>query len=196
MAGRNIEQSIDYMALFVQGLGQFTGVFLGVIAGTIVTILVHKWFTNRAESNQLGNFKFELELNAKKLEGWLEELTKYRNAVNGDSLLTYFGYFKLSTFIGVTAFQLHGSGAIYKYLSHELIGQLQEVYNELSINGENYINNQIEQRKQTLAALNERGQEGLWQTWLKPQVVNDINFWEERFKSHLKSVRSVIEVIG
>ena len=190
------EQSIDYTALFFQGLGQFTGVFLGVVAGTIVTILVHRWFSSRAESNQLRNFIFELELNAKKLEGWLEELTKYRNAVNGDSLLTYFGYFKFSSFIGVTASQLHGSGAIYKYLSHEHIGQLQEVYNTLSINGEHYINNQIEQRKQTLAALKENDQEELWQTWLKPQVVSDINFWEEKLKSHLKSVRSVIEVIG
>ena len=196
MKEQNFEQTIDYLSIFTQGLGQFSGVFLGVLAGTIVTILAQKWLLNRSESNLLSNFKFELELNDKKLKGWLEELIKYRNAVNGDSLPTYFGYFKFSTFIGVMAFQLHGSGAIYKHLSHDLIGKLQEVYNDLSTNGENYINNQIEQRKQTLASFKERGQEDMWQSSLKSQVVNDINFWEEKLKSHLLTVREVIKVIG
>jgi hypothetical protein len=190
------EETINYLALFSQGLGQFFGVFLGVIAGTIVTIATQHWLSKRGESNQLKNFKFELELNAKKLESWLEELERYRNSVNGDSLQTYFGYFNLSTFVGVTAIQLSGSGAIYKHLSHELIGQLQEVYNELSLTGENYLNNQIQQRQQTLAALNEDGQQKMWQSWLKPQVVRDIDFWEEKFKSHLKTVKAVIDVVG
>jgi len=190
------EQTIDYLYIFAQGLGQFTGVFLGVLSGTIVTILAQRWFAQRAESNQLGNFKFELELNEKKLNAWLEELTKYRNSVNGDSLITYFGYFKFSTFIGVTAFQLHGSGAIYKHFSHELIGKLQEVYNDLSISSENYMNNQIEQRKQALASLKNQGKEDMWQSSLKPQVVRDIDFWEEKLKSHLHTVREVINVIG
>ena len=117
-------QEINYLQLFILGLGQFTGVFLGVIAGTIVTILVQKWVALRAEKQQLANFKFELELNMKKIKAWLDELNKYRNAVNGDALLTYFGYFNLSSFIGVIVSRLHASGTIYKYLSHDDFGKL------------------------------------------------------------------------
>jgi hypothetical protein len=136
---------------------------------------------------------FELELNCRKLEDWLEELGKYRNSVNGDSLHTYFGYFKLSSTIGVTASQLHTAGVLYKYLSHKHIGQMQEVFNELSLSGENYLNNQIQQIKQALAAMQEAGQANLWHQKLKPQVVRDIDFWEQKFKVHLNSLRSVIE---
>jgi len=196
MSEQNLEQSIDYLALFIQGLGQFSGVFLGVIAGTAVTILAQKWLTSQSEQKQLNNFKFELELNSKKIEEWLTELGKYRNAVNGDSLLNYFGYFRFSSFIGVIASQLHGSGAIYKHLSHDHIGQLQIIYNELSLQGENILNNKIEQRKQSLANLNNQNQGQIWQSTLKQEVVNDINFWEEKLNGHTKTIDSIIESIS
>jgi hypothetical protein len=190
------EQTIQYLPLFVQGLGQFTGVFLGVIAGTLVTVLTHGHQVNSDEKNQLGNLKFELELNEKKLNAWLDELTTYRNHVNGDSLLTYSGYFNFSTFIGVTAFKLHGSGTIYKYFSHEHIGKLQEVYNGLSIDTENFINNQITQRKQKLAHLDNNQSNEQWQSSFKPEIVSEINFWEKKLKSHLLTVREVISIIN
>ncbi len=189
------QTAATYAPLFYKGLGQFFGVFFGVIAGTAVTIAAQKWLYRSSEKQQIKNLKFELELNCKKIQEWQEELIRYRNAVNGDSLLDYFGYFKLSSFIGVTVFQLHTAGVIYKYLSHEHIGQLQEVYNNLSLHGENYLNNQIEQRKQALAALKESGQHALWQQYLKPQVVRDIDFWEEKFRSHLNTINNVLPVL-
>jgi hypothetical protein len=178
--------------LFFTGLGAFTGVFLGVVAGTLVTILTHLWLQRRHEFNQIRNLVFELELNCKKLEGWLEELGRYRNAVNGDSLLRYYGYYKISSGVGVTAHQLHESGLLYKYLSHEHIGQLQEVFTDLSLPGENYMNNQIQQRKQSLQALEQLGQQGQWMLSLKPQVVNDIDFWEGKLRGHENALRSII----
>lgn len=186
-------ETIRYVSYLWQGFGAFTGVFLGVIAGTAVTVLVHHWFYRRNEKMQIKNMKFELELNCRKLEGWLEELNKYRNSVNGDSLHTYFGYYKLSSAIGVATNQLHTSGVLYKYLSHEHIGQIQEVFNDLSLPGENYMNNQISQRKQTLTSLEESGQGELWHKFLKQQVIRDIDFWEQKFKSHLNSLRTIIE---
>jgi hypothetical protein len=43
------DQSVSYIQSFVTGLGEFTGVFLGVIAGTAVTILVHLYLQRRGE---------------------------------------------------------------------------------------------------------------------------------------------------
>lgn len=180
---------------FLGGLGQFTGIFLGVVAGTAVTILVQKWDQLRNEKKQIANLKFELTLNIKKVESWLEELEKYRNALNGDSIHDYFGYFNLSSAVVVVAFQLHQSGLIYRHLSHEHIGQLQEVFNDLSINGENFLNNQIFQRKQEFNTLRDQGSLPLWQQNMKPQIVRDIDFWEQKFKSHLNSLRSIVEAL-
>ena len=188
-------QPVSYIQSFAAGLGEFSGVFLGVLAGTAVTILVRLYLQRRDEKGQVRNLVFELELNCRKLETWLEELGKYRNAVNGDSLHTYFGYFKLSSTIGVTAFQLHTAGVLYKYLSHEHIGHMQEVFNDLSLPGENYLNNQIQQRKQALADMQRAGQANHWQQYLKPQIVRDIDFWEQKFKLHLNALRSVIEAL-
>ncbi|MBA3017464.1 MAG: hypothetical protein KJ550_09615 [Proteobacteria bacterium] len=190
------EQTINFISLFIHGLGQFTGVFLGVLAGTAVTLLVQFLIRKKDEKNQIENLRFELEINLKKIHEWRDELTKYRNTVNGDSLITYFGYFKLSSFIGVTVFQLHNSGTLYKYLTHELIGQLQEVFNDFSLNGENFLNNQIRQRKDTLVNLNESGNEELWQKQLKPEVVRDIDFWEQKFKTHENTIKNTIQALN
>ena len=181
-----------YLPSFFQGLGQFLGVFLGVIAGTAVTILTHYCFNRARKKQELANLLFELNLNSKKLNNWLEELTKYRNAVNGDSLLYYFGYFKLSSVIGITMYQLHTSGRLYKLLTHEQIEKIQEAFSTLAISGENYLNNQIEQRKQALKAFQESGQQQLWNTHLKPIVVKDIDFWEGKFKEYLSSFQEIV----
>ena len=181
------------LTAFVNGFGQFLGIFLGVIAGTAVTLLVQFWIRKRDEKSQVKNLKFELDLNSSKIEEWLEELAKYRNAVNGDSIQNYFGYFKLSSFIGVTAYQIHQSGLLYKHLSHEHIRQMQEVFNDFSFNGENFLNNQIEQRKQSYAYIQSLGNLQSWQSDLKPLVVRDIDFWEQKFKGHKNTVKSIIE---
>jgi hypothetical protein len=125
----------DNLSYFVEGLGSFSGVFFGVVAGSIVTLLVNYLAQRLDERSQIKNLVFELSLNCTKLEEWLEELTKYRNAVNGDSLDSYYGYIRLSSAIGVTTNQLHTRGVLYRHLSHEHIAQLQEAFTDLSIYG-------------------------------------------------------------
>lgn len=183
------------MTFLIDGLSQFIGVLLGVVAGTAITVLAQKWIYRQSKKDQIKNLKSELELNVKKIDDWIEEIGKYRNKVNGDSLLNYFGYFRLSSIVGVTASQLHASGTIYKYLPHEQIGLLQELFNELSINGENYINNQIAQRKEALNALKENGAMQQWQQYLKPEIDKDIDFWEGKFKTHLASLKTIRETL-
>ena len=58
------------MAYFLHGFG----VFLGVLAGTAVTILVTLYLARREQTQQTQNLKFELKLNVAKIDTWLAEL--------------------------------------------------------------------------------------------------------------------------
>ena len=80
------------MEYFLQGFG----VFLGVICGTAVTLVVVYINKRKNLNQQIKNLKFELDYNIKKLDSWIEEVEKYRNAVNGDALGSYYGEFDLS----------------------------------------------------------------------------------------------------
>jgi len=92
------------MNYFLQGFG----VFLGVIAGVTIALITQWINEKRKESQKVKNLKFEFGLNIDKINKWLEENTKYRNAVNGDALNNYFGYFDLSRFVSqpITCFSL------------------------------------------------------------------------------------------
>ena len=98
------------MIYFLHGFS----VFLGVLAGTAVTILTQLYSARRAQTQQTQNLKFELELNVAKIDTWLAELEKYRNAVNGDSLHQWFGYFDLGKVVSVTANAMFASGLLYR----------------------------------------------------------------------------------
>jgi hypothetical protein len=153
------------------------GVFLGVLAGTAVTLLTQWILQKRSEAQTLKNLQFETELNIKKIDSWLEEITRYRNAVNGDALATYYGYFDLSRFIYPTANAMFLSGLLYKYLDHDGIGKLQVITAEFSSFGENYLNNQITQNKAN---------------FIKTKAVQEVDFWEKRFKDHRKSLEEIL----
>ena len=161
-------------------LNEGVGVFLGVLAGTAVTILVQKFFDHESKKQKERNLKFEFEFNIKKIDHFLEEITKYRNAVNGDNLTEYFGYFDLSRVISVTANSMFLDGSLYNLLDHEDIGKLQVFFSEFSLNGENYMNNQLIQHRNNFD---------------KKKAVNDVNFWEEKFKSSKKTIEEVLKKI-
>lgn len=154
------------------------GVFLGVLAGTAVTLLTQWIIQRRRESQKLKNLKFEFELNIKKIDRWLKEITAYRNAVNGDTLHMYAGYFDLSRFVSVTANDMFLTGLLYRYLDHDDIGNLQVLFSEFSLYGENYLNNQIAQNK---ANFN------------KAKAVQDVNFWEKKFEDHKKTLEQILK---
>jgi hypothetical protein len=176
------------MEYILQGFG----VFLGVIAGTAVTVLAGVWFQRRNETQQTGNLLFELELNIQKIDKWLEEVQCYRNAVNGDCLHTYFGYFDLSRIVSVTANAMFQSGLLYKKLGKGQIGQLQVIFSEFSLHGEQYINNQITQAKQVLEQCRTASGIASWTSGFKPEAVRNVDFWEKKFQEHRKSLLQIV----
>lgn len=179
---------------FFSGLGQFTGMFLGVVAGTAVTIVANSWTKRSNDKIQVSNLRFELELNRKKTLEWLKEVKRYRDSVNGDAIQNYWGFFKFSSAIGVTMFQMHQSGLLYQYLNHDEIGQLQEIFNDYSINGEQYFNNQITQNRQLFVST--AAQVGYWQKEVKPRVVSEIDFLENQLSVHLQHLSQIIEKLA
>lgn len=164
------------MNYFLQGFG----VFLGVIAGVAVTVIATAIIDKRRNKKNAQNLLFEFELNIKKIDLWLEEIEKYRNAVNSETMFQYFGYFDYSRFVIVTANNMFTSGLLYDYLSHDHISTFQEISSYFSLNGENYINGQITFNKDTFD---------------KVRATGDINYHEGRLKSSKKSLLKIMEAL-
>lgn len=164
------------MNYFLQGLG----VFLGVIAGVAVTLIVQTILDKGRNKKNAQNLLFEFELNIKKIDLWLEEIERYRNAVNSETLFQYFGYFDLSKFVIVTANNMFTTGLLYDYLSHEHISTLQEITSYFSLNGEKYINDQIEFNKTSFE---------------KVRAIGDVNYHEDKFKSSKKSLLEIMDAL-
>ncbi len=174
------------MNYFLQGFG----VFLGVIAAVAITILT-QWVNDRIrESKKVKNLKFEFQLNIKKIDKWLEEINKYRNAVNSDTLNSYFGYFDLSRFVTVTANDMFLSGLLYKYLDHEAIEKLQGIFSEFTFPWENILNNDITQNR------NKAIQEPTSWPAFKSQVTFKVNFWDNKFKEHKKALEDILKKLA
>jgi hypothetical protein len=132
---------------FYNGLGIVVGVLIGIIAGTGISLIVQQVQRNQVEKLWLSYLRYEINLNVQKIDGWEAELGKFRNAVNANNLATYFGYFDVSRFLTVTANNLLNAGLLYKHLTYSEVGELQAASSELSLYGENYMNNQILQLK-------------------------------------------------
>ena len=146
------------------------------MAGTAVTILTH-WIINKSNEKQnTKNLKFEFELNIGRIEKWLEEIQQFRNAVNADDLNQYYGYFDLSLAVSITANDLYQSGLLYKYLNYEDIARLQVIFADLSITGEQVLNQRIQQLKEDFN---------------KADANLSINFWENKFKEHRKTLNEL-----
>ena len=172
-------------------LVQAFGVFLGVIAGASVIVLAALVLERRKETQQVRNLRFELELNAGKVDEWLEEINRYRNAVNGDALDTYSGYFDLSRMISVTANSMLQTGVLYKKLTHDQIRQLQMFFSEMFV--EQYMNNQLTQSRQAFEQCRSENRMETWTTSLKPEAVSHVDFWERKFQDHRKALGQIIK---
>ena len=176
------------MTFVLQGFG----VFLGVLAGTAVTILTGWLMKRHGEKQQKVNLLFELELNVRKINVWLEEIGKLRNAINGDAMHQYCGYFDLSRIVSVTCNNMFQSGLLYKYLDQDAIGTLQVIFSELSLHGEQYLNNKINQIIQSFnnAYAQDQGQQ--WPIADKADAVETVDFWENKLIAHKQSFHEIV----
>ncbi len=163
---------------FLQGFGIVVGVFVGVVGGTGVALLTAWVNQRRNEGQQVKNLKFELGLNIEKIGVWLDEIAKYRNAVNAQALNTYYGYFDLRRFLMVTAQSMLLSGLLYKHLDYDDIGKLQVISSELSDVGETLINREIDEARAN---------------FVQADAAEKVNFWELKFNQHRATLQQIAD---
>jgi len=157
----------------VDGIMYGISVFVGIVAGIAVTIGVDFLKKKKQNANDKNNLSFEIKCNLSKIEKWIETINELRNYVNSDRINQFSGYFNLSSAIFSTTNKLLQDGRIYTYLSYDSIEKIQENGTYLSLAGENMLNNQITQYKQTV-----------WNGYMnvKQFAANDIDFWEKTLK--------------
>jgi len=164
----------------------FCEVFFGVAAGLIVGLLVHllvTWYINfNRERNAVKYFKYEIDVNVKKINSFIKELENYKIKVLADSLDSYYGYFYLGEIIPTTINQFFLSGLIYKKFNYEEIEELQKFIKDFSLNTEQYINGQV---KNNIQDFNNKI------PGVKQRAERQIKFWEYKFNDHIKKINVI-----
>ena len=163
----------------------FFGVLAGVVSGVVINLIINWIFIKNKNKNWKNNLKFEINYNIKKLESFTEEIVKYRNKVNGDSLDSYFGYFSLSKVLVSTINQIFDNGLVYRFFKDEDVKQLQDFLSEFTY-GEKYINDQTNYNKELFKNINLRQD-------VKRMIIEDIDFWEEKFKYYKKFLNELLK---
>jgi len=160
----------------MDSLLQGVGVFIGIVAGVIITILVQTYRAWRSEKQTLKNLEFEISLNVRRIDDWLEESNKWRNAVNSDSLQTYNGYFDLSKALFATANSMLATGSLYRHLDRDDIASLQLAGADLNANVQLLMNNHILYDKAN---------------FVKQDAAIHVDFWENKFKEHKANMQAI-----
>lgn len=170
---------INIIGYLFQGIG----ILIGIVIGTMVT-LIAQWFVQRQKENEtLKYLKFEIDLNITKIDRWLEEINNYRNAVNSDTLNIYFGYFDLARVATNFYYNTFYSGLLYKYLDFESINELQVIFSEFVQSWETIINGEVKENRDIFVNKSVK--------FDKPAVTQKINFWENKFKTHKKTLQKI-----
>ena len=179
------------MDILPQIVGSAIGASLGVVAGTFITIFATNWRQRRTEDEQIANLCFELRLNLKKIDAWIVELSRYRNAVNGDSLQRWFGYFDLTKTVSSASVAAMSSGLLYKKLSYEDIENLQFALWDLSASTERYMNDQFAAVRTEFSELWRSNDTTRWMTTAKPKAIQLADFWEARLAGHREKLQKL-----
>src|SRR5437762_6651595 len=126
------------------------GAALGVMAGTVIQYLVTLLLNQRTRKRQKNALAKEFVYNRSLIDELRGEAQRFRNAVNGDVLNTYFGYFGFGRAIFAQANACTINGTLYELFSAEEIRHAQRIVSMLSAANENWVNGEIKRRRDTL----------------------------------------------
>lgn len=163
----------------------FWGTAVGVVAGTLVTLATTQsvdWWRRRQE---LKNLRFELRMAQRRLQEWLQEATRWRDAIVAEGVSEYFGYFKVSLFPMPTLLQMFREGRLYKHFSDTQLIALLEAAEFFTPAGEGMINRGVAESKQLAA-----------RSAPKPDVVKVAAFWTDKLGDFKRTVDSLAETLG
>ena len=111
-----------------------------------------------------------------------------------DSLHNWFGYFDLGKIVSVTASAMFGSGLLYQKLDDkDDIAALQELFQELSQKGAEFMNNRLCANKEILIGCRTQNRMNDWLQTHKPDAVRDVEFWKNKLFDHRRKLQAIIE---
>jgi hypothetical protein len=125
----------------------FLGAAFGVVAGTLVQFFTQSLFNRSTEKEQRSGLKKEMQANLALVSDLKAQAAVFRNAINGDSLNKYFGYFTFERGLFSQTTALLNSGKLYKWFSIEDLRKLQLISTKLNVAASSFINQNIVQRR-------------------------------------------------
>ena len=160
------------MSYFWLGFGISFGTVLGIVVGLVVYMLGQRW----KEGAQVAVLKREFNLNIKRIDNLLDELTKYRSALSAHDV--YVGYLDLSRFVWNTGLNMLSSGLIYRYLREdEDIDKLLFMFSNLSYRMSQHVNDIVIKKSK------ERNE---------TEALKQLNFYEDQLKVYRKDLEVMI----
>ncbi len=161
------------------------GAAVGVIAGAFIQYLVQYYVDRRTQRDQRAALKKEMQCNLHLISELQAEAGRLRNAVNGDALTSYFGFFNYEKGLFAQAGALLANGMLYRWYSIEQLKKLQAVSYAMNINTSNFINQSITQRRDaaTKGELN------------KVEMVQFVNFIESELQNNKYLLEEFIAII-
>lgn len=108
-------------------------ILIGIVIGTIINILVSTatHYVNRRSLRK--NLVIEFQMNLKTIDFLVEEVVRYRNAINSGTLQEFYGYFAFGRIMHPAGNEAFIKGHLYKWLTDDLIIDLNDAYFFLSI---------------------------------------------------------------
>lgn len=132
------------------------GAAIGVPAGSLVQFLAQAFIDRGREARQRASLLKEVEYNLLILRSLREEATKFRNAVNGRALGTYFGYLSFSDGLFVQTSELAKNGNLYRWFDVATISTIQKAAKFFSSGNEAWFNAEVKKLKEQFEANSER----------------------------------------
>lgn len=118
------------------------GTTFGTILGIVISFVVYQLIQWRKKRQKIAVLKRELALNFKKIEGFLQQLIRYRSRIASKDIFSE--YLDLSRFLWQTAQNMFYSGLIFEYLKEdEDIKNLQVMFVQLSVGMSEFINKKV-----------------------------------------------------
>lgn len=118
-------------------------VFVGIVAGTLVTILSF-YISGKIQKRKIkNNIKFEISFNIQKIQEWKGMLNEVLEASNSDSMQELVIFFDFQKIILWTVNKTISEGTVYDYLDTESIVTLQKLVDFSTLFYSEKINNEI-----------------------------------------------------
>jgi hypothetical protein len=163
------------------------GAALGVVAGTIIQFFITLALEKKSKARQKDALMKEMIYNKSLVCELSKEIQKFRNAVNGGVLNKYFGYFPYSKAIFAQANASANNGMLYEFLSIDHIKNAQQVVSVLSVNTENWVNNEITRRRDILIKTPE--------SFDRAEIVGFVDFIDKQIQELEQTIDVLIAVL-